>query len=592
MAKNFFKSLSKKISSATSNLFNENNEYINSIFYSFQSNKLIIDEEKYNSEFLPINKYYKKEPHSANPILYIAVVSFNHKKGSVIEFTYPDRKQLLEENEESKSLFESLVINDNKKLDTKEKVFDNINNQLTYLCMPDGAHSLTSDSQFFIIQDFSRILFGISCYRQLQATQAMKEDEQENTRECVQKAMCIVSLAPLFGQMASKLSITMLAYFNQDSLKNKEIIEDLYSNYCNNYMSKVKVNEILESFSLKRLIYFTRDKIFSLIKLIMLEKKILVYSHISNNICSFMFSFLSIFPGGAFFSLDDKGNPKKYYDCYSPYGLPLKFLNKNSIIYSILTLYDIDKIEEKNVCSYFIGTTNPLLMNYNKIEFDCIINLDDDKITFNKKLNSNILHLGKKETRIMNRLYKDCKSLFKDSNAEYMDDNWMLDKEEHKKDNKKYKKKVSKKLERKSIYLQNPNESLSMFEGSDDYFRKIFTKYITHFLSDIQLSQHIANSNDFNNEEKLSKMKDVLDDYNCNFIYNWISTTKNFLFWNYEHDKNLWKLSPHLKRSKNVVKRYENGDIYEGELSFGKPIENVNFGIYCKKIFCILDNRL
>ena len=49
MAKNFFRNLSKKISSATSNLFNENNEYINNIFYSFQSNKLIINEEKYNS---------------------------------------------------------------------------------------------------------------------------------------------------------------------------------------------------------------------------------------------------------------------------------------------------------------------------------------------------------------------------------------------------------------------------------------------------------------------------------------------------------------------------------------------------------------
>ena len=584
MAKNFFKNLTKKISSATSNLFNENSEYIKDIFYSFQSNKLIIDEEKYNSEFLPINKYYKKEPHSDNPILYIGVVSFNQKKGSIIEFTYPDRKQLLEENEQSKSFFESLVINDDKKLDTIEKVFDNINNQLTYLCMPDGAHSLTSDSQFFIIQNFSRILFGISCYRQLQVTQAMKEDEQENTRECVQKAMCIVSLAPLFGQMASKLSITMLAYFNQDSLKNKEIIEDLYSNYCNNYMAKVKVNEILESFSLKRLIYFTRDKIFSLIKLIMLEKKILVYSHISNNICSFMFSFLSLFPGGAFFSLDDKGNPKKYYDCYSPYGLPLKFLNKNSVIYSILTLYDIEKIEEKHICSYFIGTTNPLLMNYNKIEFDCIINLDDDKITFNKKINSNILHLGKKETRIMNRLYKECKSLFKDSNADYMDDNWMLDKEEHKKVNKNYKKKTSKKLERKSIYLQNPNESLSMFEGSDDYFRKIFTKYIKHFLSDIQLSQHITSSNNFNNETKLSKIKDVLDDYNCNFIYNWITTTKNFLFWNYEHDKNLWKLSPHLKKSKNVIKKYENGDIYEGELSFGEPNNNGKLEFTIKEV--------
>ena len=60
------------------------------------------------------------------------------------------------------------------------------------------------------------------------------------------------------------------------------------------------------------------------------------------------------------------------------------------MIYSILTLYDVDKLEEKNISSFFIGTTNPLLLNYNKIEFDCVINLDEDKITFNKKLNSNL----------------------------------------------------------------------------------------------------------------------------------------------------------------------------------------------------------
>ena len=65
-------------------------------------------------------------------------------------------------------------------------------------------------------------------------------------------------------------------YLNENTvdIKNKKIIEDLYSNYSNNYMSRINVMEILESFSLKRLIYFTRDKIFSLIKLIMLEKKI------------------------------------------------------------------------------------------------------------------------------------------------------------------------------------------------------------------------------------------------------------------------------------------------------------------------------
>ena len=585
MAKNFFKNITKKLSSATVNLFNENNEYIKDIFYAFQSKKIVIDKEKYDSEFAPLNKYYKKEHHSSNPILYIAVVSFNQKKGSIIEFTYPDKTELLEKNATSKLFFESLINSEDKKNDTVEKVFDNINNQLTYLCMPDGAHSLTSDSQFFLIQNFKKILFGISCYRQLQVTQAMKEDEQENTRECVQKAMCIISTLPLFGQMASKLSMTMLAYFNQDSLKNKQIIEDLYSNYSNNYLSKIKVGEILASFSLKRLISFTKDKIFSIIKLIMLEKKILVYSHISNNICSFIFSFLSLFPGGAFFSLDEEGRAKSYYNCYSPYGLPLKFLNKNSVLYSILTLYDIDKIEEKNIISYFVGTTNPLLMNYNKIEFDCIINLDEDKITFNKKINSNLLHLGKKETMIMKKLEKECKSLFNDENTEDMDDNWMLDKEENMINKKNIKKgKKSEKNERKSVYLQTNNDNFSLFEGSDDYIRNLFIKYITHFLSDIQLSQHITQVDSLDDEKKLSKIKDVLNDYNCNFIYNWITKTQNFLFWNYEHGEKLWCLSPHLKKCKNVKKYYENGDVYEGEVSFGEPNKKGKLDFTIKEI--------
>ena len=567
----FFRNIKKRITNATQNLFSENNEYIKNIFYSLQSPGIQISQEKYNSDFIPLNKYYKKEHYTSNPILYIGVVSFNHKKGSIIEFTYPDKEDLLEKNTESKLFFESLIPSDNSL--TKENVFDNINNQLTYLSMPDGAHSLTSDSQFFLIQNFSKILFGISCYRQIKVTQAMKEDEQENTRDSVQKSMCIISKLPLFGQMASKLSITMLAYFNQDSLKDKKIIKDLYLNYDKNYLEYINVNEILESFSLKRLIYFTRDKIFTLIKLIMLEKKILIYSHISNNICSFIFSFLSLFPGGAFFSLDNTGHMKSFYNCYSPYGLPLKFLNKKSVIYSLLTLYDIDKLEDKNISSYFVGATNPLLLNYNKIEFDCIINLDEDKITFNKNINMNLFNMGKRENLIMKKLKKECKSLFDVDNSEDMDDNWMLDKDEINFNFNQKRNKSIKKKEKIKIYLEN-NENISSFEGSDDYIRGIFIKYITSFLSDISLAQHIINENEFDNETKLLKLKDVLGDYNCDFILKWITNTKNFLFWNFDHSKDLWKLSPHLELCKNVTKYYENGDIYKGELSFGLPNKN------------------
>ena len=565
-----FKSIKNKISSK----LNDNTQSIKDIYNLFKSNKKILDEQKYNNTFLKLNKYYKKQPHTKNPILYIAVISFNQKKGSLIEFTYPEKSELLEKNENSKLFFKSLIDYSNPKFDTVEKVFENINYQLTYLCIPDGAHSLTSDSTFFLIQNFSKLLFGISCYRQLKVTQAMKEDEQENTRECVQKAMCIVSTLPLFGQMASKLSITMLAYFNQDSLKNKKIIEDLYSNYSNNYLNRIKIDEILESFSLKRLIYFTKEKIFSLIKLIMLEKKILVFSHISNNICSFIFSFLSLFPGGAFFNLDNEGRTKAFYDCYTPYGLPLKFLNEKSALYSILTLFDVDKLENEKIISYLVGTTNPLLMNYGKIDFDCIVNLDEDKIIINhKKVDSNLLHLGKKDSNLMKKLYKECKNLFEENNIDELNDNWMLDKNENKIDSKSSKK-INKKSKNKSIYLQDINECPSLFAGSDDYIRNLFKKYIINFLSDIDLVQHITHADGSDEEKKLIKIKGVLNDYNCEFIFNWITKTNNYLFWNYEHDQNLWAFSPHLKMCKNVVKYYENGDIYEGEFSFGEPNNN------------------
>ena len=560
----FFKDIKEKISS----VFNENSKPIKDIFNSFLTYKAIEDEKKFESTFTPLNKYYNKQPHTKNPILYIAVISFNQKKGSIIEFTYPEREVLLKKNENTKLFFESLIDNSNEKLNTIEKIFDNINYQLTYLCIQDGAHSLTSDNSFFLIQNYKQILYGISCYRQIKVTQAMKEDEQENTRDCVQKAMCIISTLPLFGQMASKLSITMLAYFNQDSLKNKKIIEDLYGNYINNYIDRIKMEEILESFSLKRLIYFAKDKIFTLIKLIMLEKKILVYSHISNNICSFIFSFLSLFPGGAFFNLNNEGNAKYYYDCYTPYGLPLKFLNKNSILYSLLTLYDIEELSKENIVSYFVGTTNPLLMNYGKIDFDCVINLDEDKITINnKKINSNILASGKKDESLMEKLKKEFKFVFEDENLDDLNDTWMLDKDNNTKNKKKIKRK-------KSIYLQDINKNSPFFEGSDDHIRKIFKKYITGFLADICLVQYITNNKNYSNDIKLSKIKDVLNDYNCEFIFNWITKTNNFLFWNHEHDSNLWRLSPHLKKCKNAKKIYENGDIYEGELAFGEPNNN------------------
>ena len=505
----------------------------------------------------------------------------------------------MKNNKESKEYLDSLCDKNNKDLNSIEKVVDNINYQLTYLCMPDGAHILKNDSQFFLIQNLPKILYGISCYRQLQTTPAMKEDEQENTRDYIQKAMCIVSKVPLFGQMASKLSVTMLAYFNQESLKDKKIIEELYSNYNLSVMRAINVNEILASFSLKKLLSLTGEKIFSIMKLIMLEKKILVYSHISNNVCSFIFSFLSLFPCNAFFNLDYNGIGSKFYNqCYKQYGLPLKFLNKNSILYSLMTLYDISYLEEKNIKSYFIGTTNPIFMNYKKLDFDCIINIDENKILISKYLGNSMFRLGKKERDVMKLINKQIPLNKLGLKNDNMVSGELVFEES---DNKEQKEKQISRKNSNSLYLNNQKSKVLIedeiekdnnfeeFKGSDDFIRNIFKKYITDFLADIALVKYLvfqeeidANKNPKNedniilhsSDKKISDLKQVLSGYNYSFILKWITTSKNFRFWNFEHNQNLWTLSEHIGKISDVSKYYENGDHYLGEMKNGLPDGN------------------
>ena len=599
-----FNFVKKKITTVTQtavnktvNLLEENQsgEYLRDLYIALRNKQLYLDQETYNKHYDPLNKYYHPEPQTSNPILYIGVISFNQKKGAVVEFIYPDN-EALKNNKESKEYLESLIDKNNKDLDSIEKVIENINYQLTYLCMPDGAHILKNDSQFFLIQNLPKLLYGISCYRQLQTTTAMKEDEQENTRDYIQKAMCIVSKVPLFGQMASKLSVTMLAYFNQESLKDKKIIEDLYSNYRISIMNTINVNEILASFSLKKLLSLTKDKIFSLIKLIMLEKKILVYSHISNNVCSFIFSFLSLFPCNAFFNLDYNGTGSKFYSqCYKPYGLPLKFLNTNSVLYSLMTLYDISYLEKENIKSYFIGTTNPIFMNYKKLEFDCIVNIDENKIIFSKSLGSSILRLGKKERDLMKIINKQCSSYMKGLNNDNMVSGDLVFEESEVQNQINQHSNINKK---NSLYLQqqkskeiNEDEleediNLGEFKGTDDFIRNIFKQFITEFLADIALVKYLVfaeeldiNKNTKNednimihsSEKKIHDLKKVLSGYNYSFILKWITTSKNFRYWNFEHDPELWTLSNHIETMSGVSKYYENGDHYIGDMKNGLP---------------------
>lgn len=324
-----FENIQTNINSITSPEESKKKETKNNIDYIINEFSLQNIKSKYYmevEEMREVDYYYKQSESnekdnyndSQNLVVLVAAIGFHHKKGSIVEFFHPSKEEIFENHpnlfsEKNLKRNSKSEIRDSEKNFNQNIILDDILNQLTYFCLPDAVHTTNEDAQFFFIQNYNTLLYGISCYRQIK-TNSLEKDDQ-NTRDCVQKAICIVSKVPLFGHFHSKLSSTMTAFFNQNTLKDKYILQELYANYqsINISFQNLNINEIFMSFSLRKLFMFCKEKLFMILKLILLEKKIIVYSHVSNNVCSFILSIISLIPGNTLFNLD-LGNSVKNFN--------------------------------------------------------------------------------------------------------------------------------------------------------------------------------------------------------------------------------------------------------------------------------------
>ena len=261
--------------------------------------------------------YYNSFPDLSSPILFIAIISFHHKKGSIIEYTYPSKEDLIKSNKNI-----SLLIKNSAK--TKENLIDDLFFQLTCVCLPDGIHASNRDTQFFIIQDYKYPLYGISCYEQIKS---FRDDTEENTRFSIQKSICIISFLPFYSSLFSKLSICVEAYFNQESLQDKQIINEIYNNYRFDENMNYNISEMNFIFATRKLLCFTKEKIFMILKMILLEKKILVFSTVGGNVCSFIYNLISLIPGQILFNFQNSQPILHYLKNLEMYGFPLKILS-------------------------------------------------------------------------------------------------------------------------------------------------------------------------------------------------------------------------------------------------------------------------
>jgi len=498
--------------------------------------------------------YYEPFPTLASPILLIALISFHHKKGSIIEYSYPPKESI---NKNTNISY--LIKNRNISI---EKFVDDLFQQLTYICLPDGVHCTKSDTQFFIIQDYNYPLYGISCYEQIKSE---RDDTIENTRHFIQKSICILSILPLYSPLYAKLSVTVETFFNQTSLKDKNIINELYQNFFLDGETNFRVDEMNFVFGTRKLLCFTKEKIFLILKMILLEKKILIFSNISGNVCSFLYNLLALFPGQILFNLKSGIDIKNYLKSLRMYGLPLKIFHDNYKIYPLVSLFEIDQIEQQKKVNYIMGTTNQLILNetFENKKVDLLINIDTMKIIpfFNRNENS----INKKDifekkdiyedTKTEKRIYNSIINKLKENNLTYSNTKWL-----------------------------NSNE---VDDEIDEYIRNEFKKYFKDILIELSLCLNIVNKNniikllDIPNYENAFKQS-ILDEKAIKILFKKLipnngfmkflylfSKTKSFNYWLKEHNENLFYLSQYITTDKNITVYLEDGNTYIGTLKFG-----------------------
>ena len=588
------------------NIKNENEKNSENKNNEIQDDKNIIkakDSEELAKKIYDENIYYYNPfPNLNKPILFIAIISFHHKKGSIIEYTYPSKEELLKNNEDLSFLIE----NSDK---TKENMIDDLFFQLTCVCLPDGIHASNKDTQFFIIQDYKYPLYGISCYEQIKS---FRDDSVENTRFSIQKSVCIISLLPFYSSLYSKLSISVEAYFNQESLQDKQIINELYDNYRFDNNMNYNISEMTFIFATRKLLCFTKEKIFMILKMILLGKKILVFSTASGNVCSFIYNLISLIPGQILFNFKNSKSITFYLRNLEMYGFPLKIFNEEYKLFPLVTLFDIDKIEKKYT-NYLMGTTNQLILDsaINKKKFDLVINIDNEKILpfFNRKLkeNKNKEQKDNKDTKEIKEnkdiyeitknekmIYNDIKDKLKEYDIKYNNTQWLntlndsfdekiknnpkIDNDEKNKNN-----------SNNSHPHNNQIQAHSMsYETIDNYIRNEFEEYFKKIFIKLSLMLNIVKNNtlvkllDFPKEQTFSQyildakvikkiFKLIISNTNYVEFLLYFTKTKSFDYWLKEHDDNLFYLYENITSDKVLIVFNEDGSIYEGEYKNGKP---------------------
>lgn len=190
------------------------------------------------------------------------------------------------------------------------------------------------------------------------------------------------------------------------------------------------------------------------LKAIILEKRVLIYSNKPSAVSNFILSLLALLPGGLHFTMDNSAI-NLVEAGLSDFALPLRIFNNKTQLLLYFTINNFDLFEVLE--GYLLGTTNSMIKGHKKAKPDIIINLDQQKIEIFEEKLKKALSLNDKEKEFINAIIK--KVSFNISEDE-------------------------KKSLRNFELLKSLNPE---WEGSEDWIRQEFSKYFKTMLSELAL---------------------------------------------------------------------------------------------------------
>lgn len=288
-------------------------------------------------------------------VAHVVVVAFHAQLGNRIEFAYPRLRgdpilrspKIWDTSDISSDVSSPTIVRRNtstaaRKFDTLTRLPAPISHTagdwgvlpdewafLPFMALPDGVHDSTSDVVFFTLPPD---VHCVSCFRQADALDARTYSASTGhlyeqgvaARGSVQKSVVLLCRRPLFGVLADRLVPAVRAYFEQGDFARTDVLASLYHS-LNVSLCRPSLNDaptLFHGLDLRAVLRRLGPQTLAVLKLIMLERRVIVYSQPVQHACNAVIALASVF-AGALDSIAPAMQPLDHAPETAALGMPL-----------------------------------------------------------------------------------------------------------------------------------------------------------------------------------------------------------------------------------------------------------------------------